>query len=52
MPLAGKLTLADRVLLVLYGIFGLSFTTASLILMLRFEARPRPLPLPLPLPLA
>ena len=40
-PLAGVLTLADRVLLVLYGVSGGSFVATSLILTLRFEARRR-----------
>jgi len=40
-PLAGVLTLADRVLLVLYGVAGGSFVATSLILTLQFEGRPR-----------
>ena len=40
-PLAGVLTLADRVLLVLYGVAGGSFVATSLILTLQFEVRRR-----------
>jgi hypothetical protein len=39
-PLAGVLTLADRIMLVLYAILGASFAATALMLALRFEGRP------------